>query len=95
MKIVEIILGRKTSEETLRKAYDYVQQIGYMPIVVNDSRGFFTSRVFGTFMDEGLHLIQDGMTRRPSNVRPGRWACRWARWRCRRGVVGADAQGQF
>jgi 3-hydroxyacyl-CoA dehydrogenase/enoyl-CoA hydratase/3-hydroxybutyryl-CoA epimerase len=61
MKIVEIILGKKTSENTLRKAYDYVQQIGYMPIVVNDSRGFFTSRVFGTFMDEGLQLLQDGM----------------------------------
>ena len=61
MKIVEIILGKKTSEETLRKAYDYVQQIGYMPIVVNDARGFFTSRVFGTFMDEGLQLLQDGM----------------------------------
>jgi 3-hydroxyacyl-CoA dehydrogenase/enoyl-CoA hydratase/3-hydroxybutyryl-CoA epimerase len=61
MKIVEIILGRKTGEKTLRKAYDYVQQIGYMPIVVNDSRGFFTSRVFGTFMDEGLQLMQDGM----------------------------------
>jgi 3-hydroxyacyl-CoA dehydrogenase/enoyl-CoA hydratase/3-hydroxybutyryl-CoA epimerase len=62
MKIVEIILGRKTSKDTLRKAYDYVQQIGYMPIVVNDSRGFFTSRVFGTFMDEGLQLLQDGMS---------------------------------
>jgi 3-hydroxyacyl-CoA dehydrogenase/enoyl-CoA hydratase/3-hydroxybutyryl-CoA epimerase len=61
MKIVEIILGKKTSEDTLRKAYDYVQQIGYMPIVVNDSRGFFTSRVFSTFMDEGLQLMQDGM----------------------------------
>jgi 3-hydroxyacyl-CoA dehydrogenase / enoyl-CoA hydratase / 3-hydroxybutyryl-CoA epimerase len=61
MKVVEIILGTKTSEATLRKAYDYVQQIGYMPIVVNDSRGFFTSRVFGTFMDEGLQLVQDGM----------------------------------
>jgi 3-hydroxyacyl-CoA dehydrogenase/enoyl-CoA hydratase/3-hydroxybutyryl-CoA epimerase len=40
MKVVEIILGEQTSEETLRKSYDYVQQIGYMPIVVNDSRGF-------------------------------------------------------
>ncbi|THH39076.1 3-hydroxyacyl-CoA dehydrogenase [Aliishimia ponticola] len=61
MKVVEIIMGEKTSQDTLRKAYDYVQQIGYMPIVVNDSRGFFTSRVFGTFMDEGLQLLQDGM----------------------------------
>ncbi len=61
MKVVEIILGEKTSEETLRKSYDYVQQIGYMPIVVNDSRGFFTSRVFGTYLDEGQQLILDGM----------------------------------
>ncbi|MEM7269016.1 MAG: 3-hydroxyacyl-CoA dehydrogenase NAD-binding domain-containing protein, partial [Pseudomonadota bacterium] len=61
MKVVEIILGEKTSEETLRKSYDYVQQIGYMPIVVNDKRGFFTSRVFGTFMDEGQQLLVDGM----------------------------------
>lgn len=61
MKIVEIIRGEKTSEETLRKGYDYVQQIGYTPIVVNDSRGFFTSRVFGTFLDEGFQLLRDGM----------------------------------
>ena len=62
MKIVEIIMGEKTSQETLRKAYDYVQQIGYLPIVVNDSRGFFTSRVFGTFMDEGQALLRDGLS---------------------------------
>ncbi|TDE39758.1 3-hydroxyacyl-CoA dehydrogenase NAD-binding domain-containing protein [Antarcticimicrobium sediminis] len=62
MKVVEIIMGEKTSQDTLRKAYDYVQQIGYMPIVVNDSRGFFTSRVFGTYLDEGLALLRDGMS---------------------------------
>jgi 3-hydroxyacyl-CoA dehydrogenase/enoyl-CoA hydratase/3-hydroxybutyryl-CoA epimerase len=61
MKVVEIILGEQTSEETLRKSYDYVQQIGYMPIVVNDSRGFFTSRVFGTYLDEGQQLLLDGL----------------------------------
>ncbi|MEM7545888.1 MAG: 3-hydroxyacyl-CoA dehydrogenase NAD-binding domain-containing protein [Pseudomonadota bacterium] len=61
MKVVEIIMGEATSEETLRKAYDYVQQIGYMPIVVNDARGFFTSRVFGTYLDEGQALLIDGM----------------------------------
>ncbi|MEM6662118.1 MAG: 3-hydroxyacyl-CoA dehydrogenase NAD-binding domain-containing protein [Pseudomonadota bacterium] len=61
MKVVEIIMGEKTSEETLRKGYDYVQQVGYTPIVVNDSRGFFTSRVFGTFLDEGFQLLRDGM----------------------------------
>ena len=61
MKVVEIIMGEKTSQDTLRKAYDYVQQIGYLPIVVNDSRGFFTSRVFGTYLDEGMALMRDGM----------------------------------
>lgn len=61
MRIVEIIMGDKTSEETLRKAYDYVLQLGYTPIVVNDKRGFFTSRVFGTYLDEGLALLRDGM----------------------------------
>ena len=62
MKIVEIIKGAKTSDETLRKAYDYVQQLGYLPIVVNDARGFFTSRVFGTYLDEGMALLLDGMS---------------------------------
>jgi len=62
MKVVEIILGEHTTDDTLRKAYDYVQQIGYMPIVVNDSRGFFTSRVFGTYLDEGQHLLLDGLS---------------------------------
>ena len=71
MKVVEIIMGEKTSEETLRKAYDYVQQIGYMPIVVNDSRGFFTSRVFGTFMDEGCQLLVDGMA--PTAIERAAW----------------------
>jgi 3-hydroxyacyl-CoA dehydrogenase/enoyl-CoA hydratase/3-hydroxybutyryl-CoA epimerase len=71
MKVVEIIIGKKTSEGTLRKAYDYVQQIGYMPIVVNDSRGFFTSRVFGTFLDEGSALMVDGMA--PVAVERAAW----------------------
>ncbi len=71
MKVVEIIMGEKTSLDTLRKAYDYVQQIGYMPIVVNDSRGFFTSRVFGTFMDEGLALLIDGF--KPPAIERAAW----------------------
>ncbi len=71
MKVVEIIIGERTSTDTLRKAYDYVQQIGYMPIVVNDSRGFFTSRVFGTYMDEGLQLLVDGMA--PSAIERAAW----------------------
>ncbi|WP_180055235.1 3-hydroxyacyl-CoA dehydrogenase NAD-binding domain-containing protein [Acinetobacter sp. YH12142] len=61
MQLVEIIKGKNTSAETLAKAYDYVQQIGKTPIVVNDSRGFFTSRIFGTFVQEGLRLLSEGV----------------------------------
>lgn len=61
MQLVEIIKGANTSAETLAKAYDFVQQIGKTPIVVNDSRGFFTSRVFGTFVQEGLRLLSEGV----------------------------------
>lgn len=61
MPLVEIIKGQNTSAETLAKAYDYVQQIGKTPIVVNDSRGFFTSRVFATFVQEGLRMLSEGI----------------------------------
>ncbi|MCO8096602.1 3-hydroxyacyl-CoA dehydrogenase NAD-binding domain-containing protein [Acinetobacter lwoffii] len=61
MQLVEIIRGKNTSPETLAKAFDFVQQIGKLPIVVNDSRGFFTSRVFGTFVQEGLRLLAEGV----------------------------------
>ena len=61
MPLVEIICGEKTSDETLALAYDYVQQIGKIPIVVNDSRGFYTSRVFGTFANEGIAMLGEGI----------------------------------
>ena len=61
MKLVEIIRGQQTSDETVARAYDYVQAIGKMPIVVNDSRGFFTSRVFGTFVMEGVAMLAEGI----------------------------------
>ncbi|MGQ7275777.1 3-hydroxyacyl-CoA dehydrogenase NAD-binding domain-containing protein [Marinobacter sp. V034] len=61
MQLVEIIVGDKTSDETLARAFDYVQQIGKIPIVVNDSRGFFTSRVFGTFVNEGVAMVREGI----------------------------------
>ena len=61
MKLVEIIRGAKTDDETVARAYDYVQAIGKMPIVVNDSRGFFTSRVFGTFVMEGIAMLGEGI----------------------------------
>ncbi|MDH5220195.1 MAG: 3-hydroxyacyl-CoA dehydrogenase NAD-binding domain-containing protein [Betaproteobacteria bacterium] len=61
MQLVEIIKGKRTSAETLARAYDYVLQIGKMPIVVNDSRGFYTSRTFGTFVAEGCAMLQEGI----------------------------------
>lgn len=61
MALVEIIKGEKTDAETLARAYDYVQQIGKTPIVVNDARGFFTSRTFGTFVREGACMIEEGI----------------------------------
>ena len=61
MPLVEIIRGRNTSDATLAKALDYVRFIGKTPIVVNDSRGFFTSRVFATYVQEGLALLQEGV----------------------------------
>jgi|CXWL01.1.fsa_nt_gi 3-hydroxyacyl-CoA dehydrogenase/enoyl-CoA hydratase/3-hydroxybutyryl-CoA epimerase len=61
MELVEIIKGEKTSAETLARAYDYVLQIGKTPIVVNDSRGFYTSRTFGTFVQEGCAMLAEGI----------------------------------
>ena len=64
MKLVEIIKGKKTSASTLAKAFDYVLKIGKVPIVVNDSRGFYTSRVFGTYPEEGMALLEEGQNPR-------------------------------
>lgn len=61
MKLVEIIRGQATDDETVARAYDYVQAIGKIPIVVNDARGFFTSRVFGTFVMEGAAMLGEGI----------------------------------
>ncbi len=61
MPLVEIIVGQATSNETLAKGFDYVLQIGQTPIVVNDSRGFYTSRVFGTYVMEGIAMLKEGV----------------------------------
>ncbi len=61
MKLVEIIRGRATSDETLARAFDYVAALGKTSILVNDSRGFFTSRVFGTFVMEGAAMLDEGV----------------------------------
>jgi 3-hydroxyacyl-CoA dehydrogenase / enoyl-CoA hydratase / 3-hydroxybutyryl-CoA epimerase len=61
MPLLEIIKGEKTNEETLYRALDLARQIKKTPIVVNDSRGFFTSRVIGTFINEGVGMLLEGV----------------------------------
>jgi 3-hydroxyacyl-CoA dehydrogenase/enoyl-CoA hydratase/3-hydroxybutyryl-CoA epimerase len=61
MPLVEIIRGEKTSDATLAKVFDYTLQIKKTPIVVNDSRGFFTSRVIGTFINEAVAALGEGV----------------------------------
>lgn len=61
MKLVEIIRGKQTDDETVARAFDYVQFLGKIPIVVNDSRGFYTSRTFGTFVMEGAAMLDEGI----------------------------------
>ncbi len=61
MPLVEVIRGEKTSDETVARALDLVQRIRKTPIVVNDSRGFFTSRVIGTFTTEGIAMLAEGV----------------------------------
>jgi 3-hydroxyacyl-CoA dehydrogenase/enoyl-CoA hydratase/3-hydroxybutyryl-CoA epimerase len=61
MPLVEIIRGAKTSDETVAHALDLVARIRKTPIVVNDSRGFFTSRVIGTFCNEGIAMLAEGV----------------------------------
>jgi 3-hydroxyacyl-CoA dehydrogenase/enoyl-CoA hydratase/3-hydroxybutyryl-CoA epimerase len=61
MPLVEVIKGEKTSDLTVRRALDVVRRLRKTPIVVNDSRGFFTSRVIGTFTNEGIALLAEGV----------------------------------
>ncbi|CAL9585561.1 Fatty acid oxidation complex subunit alpha [Streptomyces sp. enrichment culture] len=61
MPLVEIVKGERTGEEALARAFDLVRQIDKTPIVVNDSRGFFTSRVIGRFLDEGVAMVGEGV----------------------------------
>ncbi|MBX3477491.1 MAG: enoyl-CoA hydratase/isomerase family protein [Brevundimonas sp.] len=60
MMLVEIILGEKTGEAAIAKALDYVIKIRKTPIVVNDGRGFYTSRCFGTYVAEGMAMLEEG-----------------------------------
>ncbi|MEW2165572.1 3-hydroxyacyl-CoA dehydrogenase NAD-binding domain-containing protein [Streptomyces sp. NPDC007084] len=61
MPLVEIIKGERTGDQALARAFDLVRQIKKTPIVVNDSRGFFTSRVIGQFINEGVAMVGEGI----------------------------------
>lgn len=61
MMLVEIIVGKQTSDYALAVAIDYTRKIRKTPIVVNDSRGFYTSRCFGTYSSEGMELLKEGV----------------------------------
>ena len=61
MPLVEIIKGERTGHEALARAFDLVRRIKKTPIVVNDSRGFFTSRVIGQFINEGVAMVGEGV----------------------------------
>jgi 3-hydroxyacyl-CoA dehydrogenase / enoyl-CoA hydratase / 3-hydroxybutyryl-CoA epimerase len=61
MGLVELIRGKETSDETVAKAIDYVLKIRKTPIIVNDFRGFYTSRCFGTYPAEGVEMLMEGI----------------------------------
>jgi 3-hydroxyacyl-CoA dehydrogenase/enoyl-CoA hydratase/3-hydroxybutyryl-CoA epimerase len=61
MPLVEVILGQQTSDATLARALDFVAQLRKTPIVVNDNPGFFTSRIFCSYIDEGMAMLADGI----------------------------------
>jgi 3-hydroxyacyl-CoA dehydrogenase/enoyl-CoA hydratase/3-hydroxybutyryl-CoA epimerase len=62
MQLVEIVRGQRTDAATLARAFDYVRQIKKIPIVVNDARGFYTTRVFIAFVNEGIRMLTEGVS---------------------------------
>jgi 3-hydroxyacyl-CoA dehydrogenase / enoyl-CoA hydratase / 3-hydroxybutyryl-CoA epimerase len=61
MALVEVIVGKATSRETVARSLDFVAQLRKAPIIINDSRGFYTSRVFQTYIHEGAAMLADGI----------------------------------
>ncbi|MGW0927684.1 3-hydroxyacyl-CoA dehydrogenase NAD-binding domain-containing protein [Streptomyces sp. NPDC002644] len=66
MPLLEIVVGERTADATVAKAVDIARRIGKTPIVVDDSRGFFTSRVIGRFVDEAVAMVGEGLS--PASV---------------------------
>jgi 3-hydroxyacyl-CoA dehydrogenase/enoyl-CoA hydratase/3-hydroxybutyryl-CoA epimerase len=61
MALVEVIVGKATSDATLARALDYIRQIRKTPIVVRDGYGFYTTRCVDAYIREGLNLLADGV----------------------------------
>jgi 3-hydroxyacyl-CoA dehydrogenase/enoyl-CoA hydratase/3-hydroxybutyryl-CoA epimerase len=61
MPLLEIVVGEQTGDAALARAFDLARRIGKTPIVVNDGRGFFTSRVIGRFLDEAIGMLAEGV----------------------------------
>ena len=61
MPLLEIVVGERTGDAALARAFDLARRIGKTPIVVNDGRGFFTSRVIGRFLDEAIGMLAEGV----------------------------------
>jgi 3-hydroxyacyl-CoA dehydrogenase/enoyl-CoA hydratase/3-hydroxybutyryl-CoA epimerase len=61
MPLLEIVKGERGSDRTLARALAIAKKLGKTPIVVNDSRGFFTSRVIATFIEEGIAMLDEGV----------------------------------
>jgi 3-hydroxyacyl-CoA dehydrogenase/enoyl-CoA hydratase/3-hydroxybutyryl-CoA epimerase len=61
MQLVEVIRGKRTSDETLARTLDFVMKLRKTPIVVRDSRGFYTSRTFQTYLEEGFEMLAEGV----------------------------------
>ena len=72
MQLVEIICGEQTTDEALAQCYDLTLQLGKTPIVVNDSRGFYTSRVFTTYVKEGIALLKEA---HPASIENAAYLC--------------------
>ncbi len=62
MSLVEIIMGRQTSEQTLARAHALLRAMTKTPVVVNDGPGFYTSRVVAAYTREALHMLSEGIS---------------------------------
>ena len=61
MNLVEIIKGKKTSENAIALAFDFVRQIRKTPIIVNDARNFYANRCIIPYINEGIIMVKEGI----------------------------------